>query len=90
MVERELDSGSQGERDAVVCAWCARPIREGNSGSISHGSLEVRCMGVHPRYAILVSARVHKHPTVQTWRAEKCRTRYTRVRPWGVPKRTWS
>lgn len=51
MVERDKGSGGQGKRDTVVCAWCDRSIREGNSGSISHG-ICLDCLGEHFHYPI--------------------------------------
>jgi photoactive yellow protein len=44
MTEPPLDSASQTDHLAVVCAWCGHSIREGNPHPISHG-ICLTCLG---------------------------------------------
>ena len=51
MLESGPDSVPENEQHSVICAWCDRPIREGKSGSISHG-ICLTCLGDKFSYAI--------------------------------------
>ena len=50
-MEKPLDPAVRDERHTVICACCERPIREGTSGSISHG-ICLTCLGDRFNYPI--------------------------------------
>jgi photoactive yellow protein len=51
MTEHPIDSVSQSDRQAIICTWCGRSIRQGNPHPISHG-ICLACLGDSFNYPI--------------------------------------